>query len=124
MKVIVERSKWLRGEGSGVSQLLRERDGKLCCVGFACLAAGFSLDQIRSRVTVSDLLNVEETGPPSTLAAMVIGEGEPEEDPFCDTGAAEELYGANDDPAIWASARETKVAELGQKVGLEFEFVD
>lgn len=36
MKFRVKRSKWLRGEGSGASYLLRACDGKMCCVGFAC----------------------------------------------------------------------------------------
>ena len=46
MKVIVDRSRWLRGEGSMVSALQRITDGKRCCIGFACLTAGAIEDDI------------------------------------------------------------------------------
>jgi len=36
----VDRATWLRGEGSAQSSLLREQDGKMCCLGFLCLAQG------------------------------------------------------------------------------------
>jgi hypothetical protein len=36
----VDRKTWLRGEGSDDSKLLRESDGKMCCLGFACLQLG------------------------------------------------------------------------------------
>ena len=39
----IDRRTWLRGEGASQSFLLREADGKMCCLGFACLAAGLLL---------------------------------------------------------------------------------
>lgn len=40
MKLVIDRSKWLQGEASVVSMLLRPQDGKMCCLGFYCLALG------------------------------------------------------------------------------------
>lgn len=40
MKLVIDRSKWLRGEGSTNSQLRRLSDGKMCCLGFHALACG------------------------------------------------------------------------------------
>lgn len=33
-KLVINRLKWLRGEGADVSYLLRASDGKMCCLGF------------------------------------------------------------------------------------------
>jgi hypothetical protein len=40
MKLTIDRKKWLRGEGSATSLLLRRGDGKMCCLGFYGLACG------------------------------------------------------------------------------------
>jgi len=47
MDLIIDRSKWLRGEGSQRSKLLREEDGKMCCLGFYALACGLTPEQIK-----------------------------------------------------------------------------
>jgi hypothetical protein len=49
MDLIIRRSKWCRGEGSGQSQLLRPSDGKMCCLGFYALALGLKEEQIHSK---------------------------------------------------------------------------
>jgi hypothetical protein len=46
MKLIIDRSKWLRGEGSAKSKLLRASDGKMCCLGQFGLACGFTPDDL------------------------------------------------------------------------------
>lgn len=38
MQLTIKRSKWLRGEGSPESRLLRAKDGKMCCLGFLAIA--------------------------------------------------------------------------------------
>ena len=45
-KLIIDRSKWLRGEGPSRSYLLRAEDGKMCCLGFECLLRGQKEDDI------------------------------------------------------------------------------
>lgn len=44
-KVVVDRSKWLRGEGALNSFLLRESDGKMCCLGFVLKQAYDKTDE-------------------------------------------------------------------------------
>jgi hypothetical protein len=51
LKFTVDRKRWLRGEGERNSLLLRESDGKMCCLGFACLAAGHTESDIRGVAT-------------------------------------------------------------------------
>lgn len=55
LKFTVDRKRWLRGEGEPRSRLLRSSDGKMCCLGFACLAAGHTEDEIRDVATPSGL---------------------------------------------------------------------
>lgn len=42
MKLVIDRNRWLRGEGGAVSKLHRISDGKMCCLGFFCYALGAS----------------------------------------------------------------------------------
>jgi hypothetical protein len=46
MELVIDRSKWLRGEGGTQSYLMRRYDGKMCCLGFYCLACGLTERQI------------------------------------------------------------------------------
>jgi hypothetical protein len=39
-KLVIDRKRWLRGEGDRTSFLLRPSDGKMCCLGFFGLACG------------------------------------------------------------------------------------
>ena len=45
-KFVVDRSKWLRGEGFQDSFLLRPADDKQCCIGFLAGACGFTKEHI------------------------------------------------------------------------------
>ena len=45
--LVIDRRRWLRGEGSVVSALYRSSDRKMCCLGFACLASGLLVRDIR-----------------------------------------------------------------------------
>lgn len=45
-KFVVKKSQWLRGEGHYESFLLRDSDGKMCCLGFASLACGLDVNDI------------------------------------------------------------------------------
>ena len=57
----IDRAKWLRGEDSVDTYLLRQRDGKMCCLGFLCLAAGFSRRDITDVGEPSDIINPNDT---------------------------------------------------------------
>lgn len=62
MKLIVDRTKWLRGEGSDVSRLLRPSDGKMCCLGFVCLAFGMNAQSITNVATPSSVADAKRIG--------------------------------------------------------------
>lgn len=48
MNLVIDRKRWLRGEGSQNSKLLRPIDGKMCCLGFYGLACGLSAEHLRN----------------------------------------------------------------------------
>lgn len=49
--VVIDRRRWLRGEGPDASRLLRKTDGKMCCLGFVCEAVGVSAERLVNRGT-------------------------------------------------------------------------
>lgn len=55
-KVVVDEQKWLHGETSEDSFLLRASDRKMCCLGFACVQGGVEegdLEQVEMPYMVS-----------------------------------------------------------------------
>lgn len=117
-KVVVDRTKWIRGVGGKRSFLVvptegasnrgqpLEDIGKMCCVGFACLAKGIGFDRIVGVKTIS----VE------TLVPTYKGV----------EGAAimSNLYNWNDEEYEQDIVREGRIKAEGLKIGLEFEFVN
>lgn len=97
-RVVVDRSKWLRGEGSYKSRLLRPADGRMCCMGSAALAKGLSKDEIR------DVQSVEKW-------------------PGLFPNHYARLYTLNDSIFDFGH-REEDIQAAGQEVGLDFVFVD
>ena len=55
MKLIIDRSKWLRGEGAEKSALLRPEDGKLCCLGFYAQVCGIEAEAMSGASTPTDV---------------------------------------------------------------------
>lgn len=43
VKLRIDRERWLRGEGEAE---LRDAEGHMCCLGFACIAAGVPAQRI------------------------------------------------------------------------------
>lgn len=98
----VERSKWLRGEGHQESALLRESDGKMCCMGFYALACGAKSEEI---VNCGAFYNL--TGQLRT---------------FEDVGGR--VYEINDNPCIPEKDREALIIHKLGAVGIKVTFVD
>ena len=46
--LVIDRTKWYRGQGDKESRLLRQ-DGSMCCLGFDALACGLEPDAIVNR---------------------------------------------------------------------------
>lgn len=56
-KVTVRVKDWHRGKGGDESRLLTKR-GKMCCLGFECLARGFTEEDIRETSLPEDMVDV------------------------------------------------------------------
>lgn len=44
-ELVIDRKQWYRGNSAG-SRLRRQSDGKMCCLGFFCLAGGLSAEEL------------------------------------------------------------------------------
>lgn len=132
MKVVVDRTKWIRGVGQHRSALLvppkerwserrrgvgftaryqAEDVGKMCCMGFACLALGQSEADIEGLKVVADEVKFPQL--PETHAGKI--------------AALHDLYFTNDHPEeeeFTESDRERLITERGKALGLDFEFVN
>ena len=121
LKVVVERSKWLRGEGWEKSKLLRSTDGKMCCLGFACLAMGATEEQINNMNSPTMVCNMGG-GLELPMLTMVdtdhLGRRLIHKDPVS------EAMMINDERILSESAREARLTQLLAKVGIDLEFVD
>lgn len=127
LKVIIDRKTWLRGQGADDSQLLIPDElidhvkGQMCCLGFACLAAGMSKDQIRGIQSPYGLDN-----PPSFALASSRAEMDSPinclmtiNDAIVSDTYPEHVRGKVIDSE---AARERLIVEYGLKAGIEFSF--
>ena len=113
MKVTIDRTKWYRGKGSATSRLLIDADspnhGKMCCLGFVCLALGASKKEICGK-------------------QMPFSEGISQVFPDWLTDQnGEDLYTltrTNDCTNIEESERERAVIETCAKHDIEIEFIN
>lgn len=107
MKVVVDRARWLRGEGGDDSKLLRRMDGKMCCMGFACIAAGAEPEDIKGLTTVGqvDPFALDWSG--ANCRGM---------------NGLDDLYSLNDSYGLSDDDREQRIVAAGNRVGLQFEF--
>src|ERR1700722_14195671 len=58
--VSIDRKQWIHGEGLSASSLLRERDGKRCCLGFFCQSLGIPDEEMLSVVQPGLLPSVSQ----------------------------------------------------------------
>jgi len=113
MKVRVDRQRWLRGDLN--SFLLRESDKKMCCLGFAALAAGATKDEINGLTSPANI--------PTILPDLVTKDYDDSD--YFDNKIADQLMLVNDTESITNdSEREAKIIELGNEVGIQFEFIN
>jgi hypothetical protein len=119
----VSRARWLRGEGSQNSRLLRPSDGKMCCLGFYGRACGIPSEQLENAGAPDELVGYYETTvkyrdfwPKWVLQ-------EPEDLGYRMTAATTRAMEVNDDDELGAVEREETLAELFKSVGVELVFV-
>jgi hypothetical protein len=120
-KVTIDRSKWLRGEGSEASMLLRESDGKMCCLGQVLLALGKTKQQIAG---------LEAPGC-SRRGEYPAGMGTPLLEPavynphkMVSTTATADAMEANDDMSTDDAYKERYLTPLLASMGIDITFVD
>ena len=58
LKVVIDRKRWLRGEGTARSRLLRPEDGKMCCIGFVAKAAGVEDVEMKDKSALASVAGV------------------------------------------------------------------
>jgi hypothetical protein len=132
IRVEVQRSKWLRGKGTGK---LRNSCGLQCCLGFVAVAAGFTEAEIENQNLVSELCDsspdprevVEHALLRSLVHIDVCDDDEDYEGELVSVGGTEledNLVNINDTEAINDAEREEQLAVLAAKAGIEFVFVD
>lgn len=126
MTLVIDRTIWLRGEGSWYSQLLRQTDNKQCCVGILLEQLGVPREQLvglpsahttPSRYperVVKEFLSVAEA---AGLVRLVGGMA-------YRTDWALSLYNLNDDTGITEKARERDLAAAFAEGGIEVTFTD
>lgn len=111
-KLTIDRTKWLRGEGSRPSKLLRPEDGKMCCVGFYCLANGIP----EAKISNEAWPGTDWSLIPSMqwLVAPYIIQSKMEQN----------LSWLNDTQEITEDERELLIAELFAKHDVEVRFIN
>lgn len=60
LKLVIDRTKWWRGDGPAHSALLSRSEpsrGKMCCLGFLSLACGYRESELAHKRTIEELLN-------------------------------------------------------------------
>ena len=119
---VIERARWLRGEGRTASWLLRASDGRMCCLGFYGAACGLS------RV---ELLGVRDFCGPSAapvrqrphMAWLLDASVYPGSTVAQERMAQERLVNANDDPSLPEATREAQITALFAEQGIAVTFV-
>jgi hypothetical protein len=108
-KLTIDRALWLHGEGHDVSRLLRETDGKMCCLGFLALACGAKRRDILDEASPQ---YAKEVKWPSGLL-----------DADGDADGTLKLMQDNDDEHLRSDSRERKIRSGLKKLGFEVLFV-
>ena len=121
MKLTIDRQKWLRGEGSEDSFLLRH-DGKMCCLGFYSLACGLKPENIEGMSTVDEAIDKNGLCQPNEVAWLI--DRNNSKRVFNSSAIANTLMCVNDDVEVRDARREDSIAEIFAEYGVEVEFIN
>lgn len=127
-KLVIDESKWLRGAEAydgdiNASALLRERDGKMCCLGFLGLELGCSRNEILNQGELSEVLERDRA---MDLGLVTARESSDEDgNYYASTSNAleSEIIEVNDDRDMPDQVRKSRLVPLFQRIGWELEFV-
>lgn len=128
LDVTVVRSKWGNAatNGSGLhahkSQLFNPASGLMCCLGFACIAAGLTRKQISDVGGPATLIRNKSIQLPSELDKLI--NASLVSDAVENSTVCRSLMIANDSSNMLPEERESTIAALGKDAGINFTFVD
>ncbi len=130
---VIDRNKWLRGEGGDRSRLLRKSDEKQCCVGMYFAACGVPFENIEEVSVGSELwdmwmdMGFKAEDFPDWLAEELEEQWDeidgrprlarPKSDSF-------RLYTENDSEHISEQERELFIASMFAKHGVKVTFIN
>lgn len=119
MKLVIDRSRWLRGEGPQNSWLKRQSDGKQCCLGFLGDQCGVPYGLARGpehahgrwpEALFYESTFADQYGKSWTRMAVA--------------DVTVKLMDVNDAEACAPTHRENCITELFASIGIDAEFVD
>lgn len=122
-KLIIEEDKWLRGEGSMASRLLRPADGKMCCLGFLALQCGYTEEQISDYSAPKSIVYDYGGKPKGSFEKLVSINTDNHHRSVQCTNICERLMEANDDQSLSNIGRKCRISELFKEINIEVEFV-
>lgn len=114
----IDRSIWLRGEGSEDSRLLREGDGKQCCNGILLEALGVPRELLADRTSAYSLATSRYLSIAHVVGLVYFDDA----GILHDSDWARTLYSINDNPDICEAVRERKLTKAFKEGGVEVTF--
>lgn len=111
-QLVIDRARWLRGEGYEDSYLLRSEDETMCCLGFFALACGLGRAGLSDVKEPLDLTSRRRTVWSKKAPWLFDGDS--------DIGR---LMSSNDNAGIKAHTRERRIAKIFAKHGWRVKFV-
>lgn len=115
MKLVIDRKRWIRGEE--LSFLLRPTDERMCCLGFYGLACGVPKASLRVQANPRFAAGFSEVEQAGWLFKNGPLYG------YSHSNDAIRLMKINDAEDIADTDRETQIAAIFAKHGVEVEFV-
>ena len=112
MDLVIKRSQWLRGEGGDDSYLLRQEDGKMCCLGFLGLALGITSAELLGEQNPRDASDDLNRWPEAICKNGL------------DTPLACSLMLVNDNTSISEKCRERTITAAMKEAGINVTFED
>lgn len=114
LNLIIDRTKWLRGEGGAKSFLIRPSDRKMCCIGFLGLECNIPKESLFSVNRADDYFDDDEIKYkwPSWLFNEEI------------KSDGNLVYLINDSMHITDQEREEQLIELFKRNDIELQFIN
>jgi hypothetical protein len=111
-KLVIDRSRWLRGGRGCVFSLLMQPDQKMCCLGFYGLLRGLHSEDMLGVATPNSVNGSRDKWPKWLIRDRN------------NSSACQLVINANDNPSITDAEREQRLKEAFARHDVEVEFVD